>query len=149
MKPKKGDRTYNLPPKDNQLNTEYSADITLTLTFIRVLPMDRVNEKSSDESMLASQPKGLLSYWKSAMLTFFRWTSVTNQLDQFENIDPLAPLVLLDGRKVVFPDFLGIHMVRDAKGSTIISYHHDMDGSTTSAKAQFTRMKLVGHSVYW
>jgi hypothetical protein len=111
--------------------------------------MHQVNAQSSDQSMLAGQPQGLLSHWKSAMSVFIRWTSVTNQLDQFRNVDPLAPLVLLDGRKVVFPDFLGLHMVRDVKSSTIISYHHDLDGSTTSAQTQFTRMKLVGRSVYW
>ena len=40
-------------------------------------------------------------------------------------------------------------MVRDVKGSTIISYHHGLDGCTTSAEDLFTRLKLVGRSVYW
>jgi hypothetical protein len=40
-------------------------------------------------------------------------------------------------------------MVRNVEGSTIISYHHDVDGSTTSAEDLYTRMKLVGRSVYW
>jgi len=40
-------------------------------------------------------------------------------------------------------------MVRDVKGSTLISYHHDLDGCTTSAEDLFTRLKLVGRSVYW
>jgi len=40
-------------------------------------------------------------------------------------------------------------MIRDAKSSTIISYHHDLDGLTTSAEDLFTRLKLVGRSVYW
>jgi len=41
-------------------------------------------------------------------------------------------------------------MVRDANSSTIISYHDDNPvWSTTSAKDLSTRLKLVGHSVYW
>jgi len=40
-------------------------------------------------------------------------------------------------------------MVRDVSGSTIISYHHDLDGCTTSVEDLFTRLKLVGRSVYW
>jgi hypothetical protein len=56
----------------------------------------------------------------------------------------------LADQKVLYPDFLGIHMVRDVKGSTILSYHHDdLDGHTTSAEDLFTRLKLVGRSVYW
>jgi len=45
-------------------------------------------------------------------------------------------------------DLLAIHMVRDIKGSTIISYHHAIEGSI-SAEELFTRLKLVGRSVYW
>jgi hypothetical protein len=52
-------------------------------------------------------------------------------------------------QKILYPDFLGIHMIRDTKSSTIISYHHDLDGRTTSAQDLFTRLKLVGRSVYW
>lgn len=39
-------------------------------------------------------------------------------------------------------------MVREAGNATIISYHHDIEGST-SAEDLFTRLKLVGRSVYW
>lgn len=40
-------------------------------------------------------------------------------------------------------------MVRDIKGSTIFSYHHDLDGGITPAEGLFTHLKLVGRSVYW
>jgi len=40
-------------------------------------------------------------------------------------------------------------MVRDVEGSTIISYHHDLEGLTTPAEDLFARLKLVGRSVYW
>lgn len=40
-------------------------------------------------------------------------------------------------------------MVRDIEGSTIISYHHDLEGLTTPAEDLFARLKLVGRSVYW
>ena len=50
--------------------------------------------------------------------------------------------------KLLCLDLLAIHMVRNPNSSTIISYHHDIKGST-SAEDLFTRLKLVGRSVYW
>ena len=52
------------------------------------------------------------------------------------------------GKKVLLLDLLAIHMVRKANDSTIISYHPTTEGSTT-AEELFTRLKLVGRSVYW
>jgi hypothetical protein len=46
-------------------------------------------------------------------------------------------------------DLLAIHMVRDAKISTIFSYHPESTGSWTSAKRLHSLMLLVGKSVYW
>ena len=50
--------------------------------------------------------------------------------------------------KLLCLDLLAIHMVRNANHSTIISFHHDVEGSI-SAEDLFTRLKLVGRSVYW
>jgi hypothetical protein len=57
-------------------------------------------------------------------------------------------LTIVAEKKILLLDLLAIHMVRDIKGSTIISFHHTIDGSTT-AEDLFTRLKLVGRSVYW
>ena len=61
----------------------------------------------------------------------------------------ICPLTSPLGKQIIYPDFLGLHMVRNVEGSTIISYHHDVDVSTTSASDLYTRMKLMGRSVYW
>jgi len=80
----------------------------------------------------------------------FAWLSVfSRQVEEVRNIDVLAPMPLESSQKIIYPDFLGVHMVRNVKGSIIISYHHDVEGSTTSAQDLYTRMKLVGRSVYW
>jgi hypothetical protein len=104
-----------------------------------------------------------------ASSTISPWPYIKNQFAEIEHIDTHAPLALrssrcsIDGRwgcvwadhdicvagdKILLLDLLAIHMVRDVKGSTVISYHHTVDGSTT-AKDLFTRLKLVGRSVYW
>jgi len=46
-------------------------------------------------------------------------------------------------------DLLAIHMIRDAKINTIISYHPESMGPWTSAARLHSLMLLVGHSVYW
>jgi hypothetical protein len=47
-------------------------------------------------------------------------------------------------------DLLAIHMVRDAKISTIISYHPESTGPWTSGERLHSLMLLVGHSSgYW
>jgi len=48
-------------------------------------------------------------------------------------------------------DLLAIHMIRDTKINTIISYHPESMGPCqwTSAEHLHSLMLLVGHSVYW
>ena len=46
-------------------------------------------------------------------------------------------------------DLLAIHMIRDAKFNTIISYNPESTGPSTSAARLHSLMLLVGHSVYW
>jgi Mg2+ and Co2+ transporter CorA len=67
---------------------------------------------------------------------------------EVDHIDTHAPLLLHSVNKVLLLDFLAIHMIRNINGSTTLSFHHDMDGSTT-AEEMFSRLKLVGRSVYW
>lgn len=95
------------------------------------------------------------------------WSNFSN-LTEIEAIDTHAPLLLRSSEylstqlksgefvmlmwvvdnKLLCLDLLAIHMVREAGNATIISYHHDIEGST-SAEDLFTRLKLVGRSVYW
>jgi hypothetical protein len=46
-------------------------------------------------------------------------------------------------------DLLAIHMIREEKTSTIISYHPESTRHRTSAKRLHSLMLLVGESVYW
>jgi hypothetical protein len=46
-------------------------------------------------------------------------------------------------------DLLAIHMIREEKTSTIISYHPESTRGRTSAKRLCSLMLLVGDSVYW
>jgi len=55
---------------------------------------------------------------------------------------------LLDG-DMLFIDLLAVHMVRDVKTSTIISYHPESTWCQTSAKHLHSLTRLVGGSVYW
>jgi len=50
---------------------------------------------------------------------------------------------------MLFIDLLAIHMVRDMKTSTIISYHPESSWLQTSAEHLHKLMLLVGGSVYW
>jgi len=118
--------------------------ITVTLTFIRTKEMEVDPRKP--HSAPIDQPKGLFSRLTSKWLEF-AW--LPKQIEEIRHIDVLAPVHLQSSQKIIYPDFLGIHMVRNVEGSTIISYHHDVEGSTTSAEDLYTRMKLVGRSVYW
>jgi hypothetical protein len=50
---------------------------------------------------------------------------------------------------MLFIDLLAIHMVRDVKENTIISYHPESTWNRTSAKHLHSLIQLVGESVYW
>jgi hypothetical protein len=63
-------------------------------------------------------------------------------------INTQAPFPMSDG-SMLFIDLLAIHMIRDVKTSTIISYHPESTWCRTSAKGLHSLMQLVGDSVYW
>ena len=163
--PKIGDRAYPNPTK-RWLTLNSPVDITITLTFVRT---DIAKVNPNDTYMEIDQWQGIYSILRTPM-SAFRWLATfSRQVDDVRHIDVLAPVYLESsttwrsnfatgtcqlkslsiGHKIIYPDFLGVHMVRNIEGSTIISYHHDVEGSTTSAKDLYTRMKLVGRSVYW
>ena len=141
-----------------------AADITVTLTFVRSMEQESAVDPC-DESIKTGSTKSRVG---SSLMT--PWPYFQNQFAEIEHIDTHAPLSLrsrmsrdkqkirvvyedwpprtFTEKRLLLLDLLAIHMVRDVNGSTIISYHHAMDGSTT-AKDLFTRLKLVGRSVYW
>jgi len=121
-----------------------SDHITVTLTFVRSTGVDQITTwNACNASMRSGSTR---SHLGSSFLAV--WPHLKNSFAQFDHIDTHAPLILRSQNKILLLDLLAIHMVRDVKGSTIISYHHSIDGSTT-AKDLFTRLKLVGRSVYW
>lgn len=63
--------------------------------------------------------------------------------------DTQATLSLSSSAKVLRQDLLALHMIRSPHGSTIISYHPDLEWQTTSAKVLHSRIVSAGKSVYW
>lgn len=59
-----------------------------------------------------------------------------------------AQTSFIDGH-VLFFDVLAIHMVRDVKENTIISYHPESKGHRTPAKHLRSLIQFVGESMYW
>ncbi|EKM78431.1 hypothetical protein AGABI1DRAFT_129541 [Agaricus bisporus var. burnettii JB137-S8] len=99
--------------------------ITICLTFLRAtLPSDF--PQNPTPSIISTKPSTL-----SRMM-----------------IDTQAPLPLSTGHLLVL-DFLSVHMIRNSKGSTIISYHPSLALPTTKAHDLHQRIELAGRSVYW
>ncbi|KAG1821820.1 cora-like Mg2+ transporter protein-domain-containing protein, partial [Suillus subaureus] len=101
--------------------------ITITLPFLR-------SQQKSQSSCPPSSPTD--PEWG---ITTSRWLITLSHSPQMS---------LLDGR-MFFIDLLAIHMVRDVKENTIISYHPESAGRRTSAKHLCRLIQLVGESVYW
>ncbi|KAG2114131.1 hypothetical protein DEU56DRAFT_919629 [Suillus clintonianus] len=95
--------------------------ITITLPFIRTIGKAQDSQQPRTDS----------------------WDSEANT-----PIDIQAPVSMGDGRMLLI-DLLAIHMVRNIKENTIISYHPESISYRTSAKHFHSLMKLVGESVYW
>ncbi|KAG1883344.1 hypothetical protein F4604DRAFT_285195 [Suillus subluteus] len=98
--------------------------ITITLPFVRTL---RTDAPSTSPTPTSPTP---LSQSRSSQ------------------INTQAAFPMSDG-STLFIDLLAIHMVRDVKTSTIISYHPESTWCRTSAKRLHSLMQLVGGSVYW
>lgn len=99
--------------------------ITITLPFLR--PEHKLGSPYTRPSSTDPEP----------------WSLVTST-----PIDTQASFSLHDGR-MLFIDLLAIHMVRDVKENTIISYHPESTWNRTSAKHLHSLIQLVGESVYW
>lgn len=66
-----------------------------------------------------------------------------------QSIDTQAPLVLHSNNRLLVLDLLSVHLVRNINGSTIISYHPNLNLPTTTAKFLHERIRFAGQSVYW
>jgi len=58
-------------------------------------------------------------------------------------------LLIGDDENTLLLDVLDLHMIRNLKTSTIISYHADPEWRMTSARDLHGRFRLIGDSVYW
>ena len=52
-------------------------------------------------------------------------------------------------QKVLTLDLLSVHLIRNLKGSTMISYHPILNLPTTTAHYLHERIRFAGQSVYW
>ncbi|CAA7262488.1 unnamed protein product [Cyclocybe aegerita] len=107
-----------------------SDHITITLSFIR-----------SIQTPTTVPPSPNLSYES----VFSRATNRAPDLI----IDTQAPLPLRSNGILLLPDLLALHMVRSAKGNTIISLHSEPEHRGTTAESLHQRVQFTGRSVYW
>ncbi|KDQ10147.1 hypothetical protein BOTBODRAFT_190632 [Botryobasidium botryosum FD-172 SS1] len=110
--------------------------ITVTLTFVRSIRQSDLEDPGNLKSKPTESTPDMLPRVYST------------RLNESEHIDTRAPLVLHSNNTILHLDLLAIHMVRNADTSTVISYHPESDWCT-SAEELWTRLKLVGRSVYW
>ncbi|KAH0579219.1 hypothetical protein H2248_003369 [Termitomyces sp. 'cryptogamus'] len=113
-----------------QVISNHSDHITISLTFIRTMP--NPTPVSSTSSLTASSMSHL---------------PVLPNTDQV--IDAQAPLFIRSSDRILLPDLLALHMVRSHNSSTIISYHPGHEHRSTPAASLHSRLNAVGHSVYW
>ncbi|KAG2035211.1 hypothetical protein BDR03DRAFT_923194 [Suillus americanus] len=126
---------YQEAPVNNtgDRKSRYSIlDITITLPFVRTL---RKDSRSSPTPLTTSSRNQHSGCFPSEWYVY---------QDPYIHI----PTSVLDG-SMLFIDLLAIHMIRDVKTSTIISYHPESTWCRTSAKRLNSLMQLVGGSVYW
>ncbi|TFK75702.1 hypothetical protein BDN72DRAFT_451962 [Pluteus cervinus] len=86
------------------------------------------------------------------------WVTTPSDCSVFDSgwhsIDTRKPLVLRAGSgemiepKQIGQDILAVHLIRNTKGSTMISYHPHR-GHSTGARYLGDRLLLAGRSVYW
>ncbi|KIL56903.1 hypothetical protein M378DRAFT_172312 [Amanita muscaria Koide BX008] len=113
--------------------------ITITLPFIQVVPGELVPHIDSPSSLEGFED--VRSTGHHHLVT--------------ERIDTRAPLrTRVKGGKgpresALALDLLSVHLVRNVKGNTIISYHANMDLPTTKAHYMHERILFAGQSVYW
>lgn len=101
--------------------------ITVTLTFLR--------STANEEAIAARMNKST--------------DSLPSTLLGSQKIDTHAPLALYSNQRLLSLDLLSVHLIRNVKGSTIISYHPNLKMSTTTAPYLHTRIRFAGQSVYW
>ncbi|KAH6910724.1 hypothetical protein BKA70DRAFT_1463926 [Coprinopsis sp. MPI-PUGE-AT-0042] len=66
-----------------------------------------------------------------------------------QHIDTQSPLYLSRTKAYLALDLISVHLIRNIKGSTIISYHPDDKLPTTKADVLHKRICFAGQSVYW
>ncbi|KAJ8580547.1 hypothetical protein M405DRAFT_886069 [Rhizopogon salebrosus TDB-379] len=121
-----------IPSRYQEALTHRQRDhITIILPFVRT-----VLKGSESQSPASSTPLD------SAALQ----SSCSFSVDDHTN--PQSSLIFRNG-DILLMDLLAIHMIREEKANTIVSYHPESTGCRTSAKRLRSLMLLVGESVYW
>lgn len=108
--------------------------ITVTLTFLKSLSLEPYNRQHRGSrasfrsiDMLGSQEEGA--------------TLLSKQM-----IDTQAPLRLRFSNRQLVLDLLSVHLIRHLDGSTIISFHPDINHPTTKAGYLHERIRFAGKS---
>ncbi|KAF5350703.1 hypothetical protein D9756_008753 [Leucocoprinus leucothites] len=113
--------------------------ITVTLTFLRSVSFDEMPyHKAITRSY--SDPA---SFSKKSIST--TETANVPESTLFEEaINTRTPLKLRYSERYLCLDLLSVHVIRNIKGNTIISYHPDMDLPTTGAEQLHDRIRFAG-----
>ncbi|KIJ15856.1 hypothetical protein PAXINDRAFT_11434 [Paxillus involutus ATCC 200175] len=112
--------------------------ITITLPFIRAMQNPRTRPPS---------PTSTLTTPFQLHATHPESSTSTSSQEEEQIIDTQSPLILSSTNKMLLQDLLAIHMVRNIKSSTVISYHPNL--RRTSAKRLHYLVQRIGQSVYW
>ncbi|KAF8236165.1 hypothetical protein L208DRAFT_1391284 [Tricholoma matsutake] len=109
--------------------------ITVTLTFIKSMPMQPYNRRH-----------------QGSQASFGSMSTLASQdgtLPDKQMIDTQAPLRLRSSNRQLVLDLISVHLIRHIDGSTILSFHPDIDHPVTDAKYMHKRIRFAGQSVYW
>jgi hypothetical protein len=136
--------------------TTLPTDITITLPFIQVIPSEDLpserGSQASSETLVSTKEDQIGKFSINSLGSFINQVRIVTKV-----IDTQAPLRIQLKRPVVHPDdkpiieralvpdLLSVHLVRNVNGSTIISYHANMDQPTTKAPYLHERIRFAGN----
>ncbi|PPQ66789.1 hypothetical protein CVT24_008698 [Panaeolus cyanescens] len=154
-----------IPSRFQEAPKEGEGDhITLTLTFVRSMTMDRAEQlNNSTISLINTSPSTLLGMHAHPYIIVTIYSYEELQETKKSTLMHLSTLVQVmffvcsmelcsDGRidqRLLVLDLLAVHLVRNVNGNTIISYHPTNNKRTTQAKYLHERIRFAGQSVYW
>ena len=141
--------------------TTLAIDITITLPFIQVVPNELLpleqGSQASSETLVSTGEDQIGKFSNNSPSSFVNQVHIVTKV-----IDTQAPLRIQLKKlelhrpdenpmieRALVPDLLSIHLVRNVNGSTIISYHANMDQPTTKAHYLHERIRFAGKLYAW